>query len=164
MCHQAPPALSGVSTHCSGCQVYHTEAGTRHKFFRVYPYVKQLRRWIKNKRKEQSSSRHTVAAPPSNSNAVSSQLQAPHKQQPAGPAMLPEGACKPPQPDQNQEHSNFPAMDIDANTRAAVVPMPAPITHCSVPEQPGQAWLKFALNREQVLRHLIFHALPQTAH
>lgn len=144
--------------------MYHTEAGTRHKFFRVYPYVKQLRRWIKNKRKEKSNSKHTIAAPPSNSNAVGSQLQSPHRQQPAGPATLPEVAFEPAQSDIQQEHSNVPAADVAANTMAVVVPKPAPVTHCSVPEQPGQAWLKFALNRHQVLQHLTFRALPQTAH
>ncbi|KAL0029326.1 hypothetical protein WJX79_010455 [Trebouxia sp. C0005] len=44
--------------------VYHTEEGTRHKFFRVYPYIKQLRRWIKNKRREQASDEKMVDADP----------------------------------------------------------------------------------------------------
>lgn len=143
--------------------MYHTEAGTRHKFFRVYPYVKQLRRWIKNKRKEHSSGKHPVAALCGNATAVSSQLHWPHKQQPAVPATLPEVACGPSQPEQSQGCKPS-SVDLETITRAVGVPMPAPVTHCSVPEQPGQAWLKFALNREQVLQRLTFPALPQTAH
>ena len=143
--------------------MYHTEAGTRHKFFRVYPYIKQLRRWIKNKRKEHSSGKHPFAAPSGNTIAVSSQLHPPHKQQPAVPATLTEVACGPSQPDQSRECSTSLA-DLESNTRTVGMPMPAPVTHCSVPEQPGQAWLKFALNREQVLQRLTFPALLQTAH
>lgn len=142
--------------------MYHTEAGTRHKFFRVYPYVKQLRRWIKNKRKEQSSGKQPVAPLPGNSIAVSSQLQQAHKQLPAVPATLPEVACAPSQPEQSQDCYSSSA-DLEVNTAIVGVAKPAPVTHCSVPEQPGQAWLTFALNREQVLQRLTFPALPQTA-
>ncbi len=31
-----------------GSQVYITDSGERHRFFMVWPYVKPLRRWIKN--------------------------------------------------------------------------------------------------------------------
>ncbi|KAL3162388.1 hypothetical protein ABBQ32_010064 [Trebouxia sp. C0010 RCD-2024] len=141
--------------------VYHTEAGTRHKFFRVYPYIKQLRRWVKNKQKEHSSNgRHAVAAP-RGSNAVKSQHHHPHEQQPAVPAVTPDLAYEP-QPEQRQE-GGCVQEDLETNSRAAV-PMPAPVTHCSVPEQPGQAWLNFALDRERVLQHLTFSRLPQTVH
>lgn len=34
-------------------QVYMSDTGGRHRFFMVWPYIKQLRRWIKNKRKQQ---------------------------------------------------------------------------------------------------------------
>lgn len=160
-CSRCPPAPSNVTACRHGLQVYHTEEGTRHKFFRVYPYIKQLRRWVKNKQKEQNSSgRHAIAAPRS-SNAMSSQHQQPYDQQPAMPALAVKVACEP-QPEQRQERSPSEA-DVSMSDRGAV-PMPAPVTHCSVPEQPGQAWLNFALDRERVLRHLTFPGLPQTAH
>ena len=104
ICHQAHPALSGIRAHCFGYKVYHTEAGTRHKFFRVYPYVKQLRRWIKNKRKEQSSNKQPVAASPGNSNALSSQLQGPHKQHiVAVPPTIHGVNCESSHPEQSQQ-------------------------------------------------------------
>lgn len=34
---------------------YHNESGTRHKFFNVYPYMKQLKRWVKNRRRTLAS-------------------------------------------------------------------------------------------------------------
>ena len=164
ICHQAHPALSGIRAHCFGYKVYHTEAGTRHKFFRVYPYVKQLRRWIKNKRKEQSSNKQPVAASPGNSNARSSQLQRAHKQQiVAVPPTVYEVNCESSHPEQSQQ-CNSSSSGLEVNTGTVGVPMPAPVTHCSVPEQPGQAWLHFTLNREQVLQRLTFPAVPQTAH
>ena len=163
-CYQAHPALSGIRARCFGYKVYHTEAGTRHKFFRVYPYVKQLRRWIKNKRKEQSSNKRPVAASPGNSNALSSQLQRPHKQHiVAVPPTIHGVNCESSHPEQSQQ-CNSSSLGLEVNTGTAGVPMPAPVTHCSVPEQPGQAWLHFTLNREQVLQRLTFPAVPQTAH
>ena len=150
-----------VTACCHVTQVYHTEAGTRHKFFRVYPYIKQLRRWVKNKQKEQNSNgRHAVAAT-RDSNATNSQRQEPYEQQPAVPAVTPDAACEP-HPEQRQE-SGSSEEDLVMNSSPAV-PKPAPVTHCSVPEQPGQAWLNFALDRQRVLQHLTFPKVPQTVH
>ena len=39
------------ATREAGGLVYATEAGVRHRFFRVWPYVKGLRRWIARRRK-----------------------------------------------------------------------------------------------------------------
>jgi len=73
------------------------------------------------------------------------------------------------QPD-DQAHLNGAAPLASAqlesiHSQASTVPKPAPVTHCSAFEQPGQAWLKFALDRERVLRHLAFlsPAMMQTA-
>ena len=145
-------------------QVYHTEAGTRHKFFRVYPYVKQLRRWIKNKRKEQSSSKHASAASHSSTAhpAVSIQMQEQQEQQHQSSAVLPEGTE---QQSGQQDPSEGPANSASEEAGlGSAIPKPAPVTHCNVPEQPGQAWLKFALDKPRVLQLLKFSAMPQSAH
>ena len=42
-------------------QAYQTDAGTRHKFYLVWPYMKQLKRWIKNKRRQMGAVGHPQA-------------------------------------------------------------------------------------------------------
>ncbi len=142
--------------------MYHTEEGTRHKFFRVYPYIKQLRRWIKNKRREQASGRHTGAASRADAAAESAGVQSQHQhyqhqqqqqqqhrshqqnlQQVAQQAQL-----------ETQVNSGSGGQLSSLGGQAGSVAKPAPVTHCSAPVQPGQAWLNFSLDRERVLQHL----------
>ena len=126
--------------------------------------MKQLRRWIKNKRKEQSSNRQaSTTARSSNATAApASHAQQQPKQQHALPAAGLQGAQQPAQPLKCEDQSPS-AADFKGNSMP-VVPMPAPVTHCSVPEQPGQAWLNFTLDKQRIVQHLRFPALPQTAH
>ena len=142
------------------CQVYHTEEGTRHKFFRVYPYIKQLRRWIKNKRREQLTGKNTgpaAARADLGSDSAPNQHQNLRQQQQSLPKSIQHQQAN---LDDSAAYNTQSQMD---DNEAKLVAMPAPVTHCSVPEQPGQAWLQFTLDRERVLQHLAFPALPPTA-
>ena len=138
--------------------MYHTEEGTRHKFFRVYPYIKQLRRWIKNKRREQASGRHTAAASRADATAesagVQSQYQHQHQQQQhrshqQNRQQVPQQAQL-----ETQVNSGSGGQLSSLESQAGSVAKPAPVTHCSAPVQPGQTWLNFTLDRERVLQHL----------
>lgn len=52
------------STREAGALVYMTDAGMRHRFFRVWPYVKGLRRWIaKRKKTDKAAAAATTPAP-----------------------------------------------------------------------------------------------------
>lgn len=140
--------------------VYHTEEGTRHKFFRVYPYIKQLRRWIKNKRREQLTGKNTgpaAARADLGSDSAPNQHQNLRQQQQSLPKSIQHQQAN---LDDSAAYNIQSQMD---DNQAKLVAMPAPVTHCSVPKQPGQAWLQFTLDREQVLQHLAFPALPPTA-
>ncbi len=133
--------------------MYHTEEGTRHKFFRVYPYIKQLRRWIKNKRREQASGKDTAAALRADAAAESSGVQSQHQQQHRSHQhnrqQVPQQAQL-----EAQHNSRSGAQLSSLDSQAGSVAKPAPVTHCSAPVQPGQAWLNFTLDRERVLQHL----------
>ena len=148
-------------------QVYTTEEGLRHKFFRVYPYIKQLRRWIKNKRREQAAARKagTVteldnAIMRSSADPSHDQQTKHHMQEPSIQAVLSEEAvCQQASPDQD----TVPELLSVAHAGSESMPMPAPVTHCSAPEQPGQQWLNFRLDQATILQHLKFPAALQTA-
>eukprot|EP00891_Asterochloris_glomerata_P006067 jgi/Astpho2/6067/e_gw1.00084.177.1_t len=49
--------IGGLAWH----HAYQTDAGTRHKFYLVWPYMKQLKRWIKNKRRQLGAASHPQA-------------------------------------------------------------------------------------------------------
>ncbi|DBB01078.1 TPA: hypothetical protein ACH3X1_000973 [Trebouxia sp. C0004] len=136
--------------------VYHTEEGTRHKFFRVYPYIKQLRRWIRNKRREQASSRHTSAASRADAAGESAGVQSQHQQQQQQHRSHQQNRQQVRQQAQleAQTNSGSVAQMSGLGSQANSVAKPAPVTHCSAPVQPGQAWLNFTLDRERVLQHL----------
>ena len=144
-------------------QVYKTEEGLRHKFFRVYPYIKQLRRWIKNKRREQAAARKAGTVPEldtATAPSIADQQKKQHMQEPGIQAALSEEAAR------QQALSSqdiVPELLSGAHASSESVPMPAPVTHCSAPEQPGQQWLNFRLNQATILQHLKFPAALQTA-
>ena len=50
------------ATREDGAAVYVTDAGVRHRFFRVWPYVKGLRRWIGRRRKSERAAVDAAAA------------------------------------------------------------------------------------------------------
>lgn len=133
-------------------QVYHTEAGARHRFFRVYPYMKQLRRWIKNKRKEGNKSKQ-----PASSKQQGADKHKPHREQLTVPLSVSNSMA--------QQTVDLPSPEQDGNAEVDVqqgissIPRPAPVAHCSAPEQPGQAWLNFALDRRRIMQHLVFPAV-----
>jgi hypothetical protein len=153
-----PTSCILLSKSLSRClQVYHTEEGTRHKFFRVYPYIKQLRRWIKNKRREQASGRHIAAASRADAAAESAGIQSQHHQhQQQQHRSHQQNRQQVPQQAQlkAQINSGSGAQLSSLDSQAGSVAKPAPVTHCSAPVQPGQAWLNFTLDRESVLQHL----------
>lgn len=136
--------------------VYHTEEGTRHKFFRVYPYIKQLRRWIKNKRREQASGRHTTVPSRADAAAESAKVQSQHQHQQQQPRSHQQNCQQMPQQPQleAQVNSESGTQLSSLGSQAGSVAKPAPVTYCSAPVQPGQAWLNFTLDRERVLQHL----------
>ncbi len=139
--------------------MYHTEEGTRHKFFRVYPYIKQLRRWIKNKRREQASGRHTATASRADAAAESAGVQSQHQnqhQQQQQHRSHHQSCQQVPQQAQleAQVNSGSGVQLSSLDSQAGSVAKPAPVTHCSAPVQPGQAWLNFTLDRDRVLQHL----------
>ncbi|KAK9842264.1 hypothetical protein WJX81_003533 [Elliptochloris bilobata] len=96
---------------------YHTPDGSRHKFYMVWPYVKQLRHWVRQRRRQGGG---VAAGKPVAAKALANADPA--------PAWLARGA------EQAQEG--------------------AVTTHVQAPPEPGQAWLKFCFNREDILRHL----------
>lgn len=51
------------ATREAGALVYMTDAGVRHRFFRVWPYVKGLRRWIAKRRKSEKAAAVPAPAP-----------------------------------------------------------------------------------------------------
>lgn len=123
--------------------------------------MKQLRRWIKNKRKEATKGK------PSGSSKLpgtdKQMLQQHQQQQQQTMAQIPgisESAREaktqlaPPQQDGNAQ------LGLEQRTTAGSIPRPAPVAHCSVPEQPGQAWLSFTLDRRRIMQHLVFPEAP----
>lgn len=136
-------------------QVYHTESGARHRFFRVYPYMKQLRRWIKNRRKEGSKAKQSGSTKAQGTDRQKAQ----HPQQ--AKSHLPLSNTDDPGAYSMQQASpQDEGLQIGLQQSAGSIPRPAPVTHCSVPEQPGQAWLNFVLDRRRIMQHLQFPDVP----
>lgn len=144
--------------------MYHTEEGTRHKFFRVYPYIKQLRRWIKNKRREQASGRHPAAGARPDSTLGSAGIHGQHHHHHQQQHRQHELHQQHHQQTQSSQASAIhdATQPTASDTEASVIAKPAPVTHCSAPEQPGQTWLNFTLDRERVLQHLALLLPPMS--
>ena len=113
--------------------------------------MKQLRRWIKNKRKEGNKSKQ-----PASSKQGADRHQ-PYQQQRTVPLSVSNSTAQ-------QSVDQF-SPEQDGNAEAGLqqgtgsIPRPAPVAHCSAPEQPGQAWLNFALDRRRIMQHLVFPAV-----
>ena len=127
--------------------------------------MKQLRRWIKNKRKEASKGKppgsHKLPGTDKQQHQQQPQQQQPQQQQQQQQTMahVPEvlesvGEAKTQQVSPQQDGNA--QLDLEQRTAAGSIPRPAPVAHCNVPEQPGQAWLNFTLDRRRIMQHLVF--------
>lgn len=132
--------------------------------------MKQLRRWIKNKRKEATKGKPSGSSklPGTDKQMLQQHQQQQHQQQQQTMAQIPgisESAGEAKTQLANPQQDGNAQLGLEQRTTAGSIPRPAPVAHCSVSEQPGQAWLNFTLDRRRIMQHLVFPeaSVPVTA-